>query len=475
MKKRTIRREKKFYSKTDKAITLIALVITIIVMLILAGVTISYTTGNDGVIKKTKSAVELTRGSHVKEYVDLASLENMESLYLGENEKTRTEVIAELQKQGNLKEDEVKLLETQDKITIGGIEIDFSVLKDESKENIPIPTITSITETAANDYLSAVINVKIGNSSSFDSINITLSPDNKSISSDNANFTITKCGTYTATVTGTKNGKKSESATSKITVTNVGYIPGSKILRANAPILRNQNEEYADIDGDGVADGIIVADLTKDSSDTSAYGTYTEDFSYTKLTSNIKGYSYNKDYKYINSDGTEVAGTLVTCTNNTGSSRYYIISLADFDSKGHYWYYNAGENLDLKMDPNTNTFGLGSQLTQYNIEKWKAKAYGEQNSNDIWGLISEKQSEGWFVPSGSECMAFSSYLQARNTTHGSYQPIINTWTSQQCGEFYEPMSFTKKHNCGAIAYDESEGCGGSLTNEEGPLRLAAQF
>ena len=153
MKKRTIRREKKFYSKTDKAITLIALVITIIVMLILAGVTISSTTGNDGIIKKTKSAVELTRGSHVKEYVDLASLENMESLYLGENEKTRTEVIAELQKQGNLKEDEVKLLETQDKITIGGIEIDFSVLKDESKENIPIPTITSITENAANDYI----------------------------------------------------------------------------------------------------------------------------------------------------------------------------------------------------------------------------------------------------------------------------------------------------------------------------------
>lgn len=369
-----IKKKKVIHSKSDNAITLIALIVTIIVMLILAGVSIYSVTGNNGIIKKAKSAVESTRGSQVKEYVDLASLENMESEYLGENKKTRSEVITELQEQENLKEDEVKLLETQDKIIIGGIEIDFSVLNDESQENIPIPTITSITETAANDYLSAVINVTIGNSSSFDSINITLSPDNKSISSDNASFTITKCGIYTATVTGTKNGKKSESATSKITVTNIGYIPGSKILRANAPILDNTNNEYADIDGDGVADGIIVADLTKDSSDTSVYGSYNKYFSYTKLSSNIKEYSYNKNYKYINSDGTEVAGTLVTCTNNTGSSRYYIISLANIDNNKHYWYYNAGENLDLKLDSSTNTFGEGSELTQYNMGKMDIKS-----------------------------------------------------------------------------------------------------
>ena len=34
----------------------------------------------------------------------------MKTEYSGENKKTRTEVIAELQEQGKLKEDEVKLL-----------------------------------------------------------------------------------------------------------------------------------------------------------------------------------------------------------------------------------------------------------------------------------------------------------------------------------------------------------------------------
>ena len=56
MKKRTIRREKKVYSKSDRAITLIALIVTIIVLLVLAGVTIANVMGNQGVIKKAKIA-----------------------------------------------------------------------------------------------------------------------------------------------------------------------------------------------------------------------------------------------------------------------------------------------------------------------------------------------------------------------------------------------------------------------------------
>ena len=56
MKKRTIRREKKVYSKSDRAITLIALIVTIVVLLVLAGVTIANVTGNQGVIKKAKIA-----------------------------------------------------------------------------------------------------------------------------------------------------------------------------------------------------------------------------------------------------------------------------------------------------------------------------------------------------------------------------------------------------------------------------------
>ena len=45
--------------KQNKGLTLIALVITIIVLLILAGVSIALTIGNDGILTKA-STVELT-------------------------------------------------------------------------------------------------------------------------------------------------------------------------------------------------------------------------------------------------------------------------------------------------------------------------------------------------------------------------------------------------------------------------------
>ena len=115
----------------EVGMTLVALIVTIITMLILAGVTISFIVGNNGIIGKAKNSLETTRGGQVKEYVDLATMENMKADNTEENQKTKGEVIAELQEQGKLKADEVKLLETQDKISIGGIEIDFGDIKDD--------------------------------------------------------------------------------------------------------------------------------------------------------------------------------------------------------------------------------------------------------------------------------------------------------------------------------------------------------
>jgi type II secretory pathway pseudopilin PulG len=50
------REKRNIKSKSDRAITLIALIVTIIVLLILAGVTIANVMGNQGVIKKAKIA-----------------------------------------------------------------------------------------------------------------------------------------------------------------------------------------------------------------------------------------------------------------------------------------------------------------------------------------------------------------------------------------------------------------------------------
>jgi len=55
-----------------KGITLIALVITIIVLLILAGITVITLTGDNGLIKKTGDAKEQYNNSAIKEQIDLA-------------------------------------------------------------------------------------------------------------------------------------------------------------------------------------------------------------------------------------------------------------------------------------------------------------------------------------------------------------------------------------------------------------------
>ena len=65
--------------KENKGVTLIALAVTIIVMLILAGVTISTLTGNSGITTKAQNAKKMSKVSSEKEAIQLAvSLAKME-------------------------------------------------------------------------------------------------------------------------------------------------------------------------------------------------------------------------------------------------------------------------------------------------------------------------------------------------------------------------------------------------------------
>ena len=114
--------------KRNKGITLIALVVTIIVLLILAGVSITMLTGQNGILNRATEAKEATRGGEVQEAVSLEAINNEQVEYLGGTKKTRAEVIEELQEKGKLTGEEVEELEENDQITIGGITIDFSVL-----------------------------------------------------------------------------------------------------------------------------------------------------------------------------------------------------------------------------------------------------------------------------------------------------------------------------------------------------------
>ena len=66
----------------NKGVTLIALIITIIILLILAGITINMVLGNNGIIAKAQIAKEQTQEKQKDEEEELAKLENNVDKYI---------------------------------------------------------------------------------------------------------------------------------------------------------------------------------------------------------------------------------------------------------------------------------------------------------------------------------------------------------------------------------------------------------
>ena len=329
---------RRVYSRSDKAITLIALIVTIIVLLILAGVTINLAVNNQGIFNKAKTATRAYKNA-------------------SENEQT------------------------------GLDEADKEIAKYMPKES---------SEGGSGSESGG------GNS-----------------------------GSVTATGKGTT---LSSSSFPKISVSGL---------------------KYADLDGDEIADGIIVADISKDSTDKDTYkgsnpwnGDPDSSFSYTKKeTSELREYSENTSYKYTNADGNQVEGTLIKCTNNTGTPRYYVLSLADYDGNNHCWYKNARGKMDDYSTFTSMDFGKGKENTEKMIERMKNHSdtskykydYGEPTTGtnaDIWNIIEDKVKEGWFVPSRAEWAAFASYLNTSKTSaetnyYVNYGLNNSSWSSSQ--------------------------------------------
>ena len=77
--KEKLKNKEKLNQKGERAITLIALVITIIVLLILAGVTISALSGDNGILTQAaRSKIENAKGE-LKDKIALKQLEDLEN------------------------------------------------------------------------------------------------------------------------------------------------------------------------------------------------------------------------------------------------------------------------------------------------------------------------------------------------------------------------------------------------------------
>ena len=134
----TIKTAKKQKLKESKGITLIALVITIIVLLILAGVTIATLTGDNGILKKSNDAKEETRGASVEEAVELWKINKKTERYSeGGTSQGLQELLDDLEKQKLITEKERENINNVGQITIGSRTIQF-------KEKIKIGIVIGI-------------------------------------------------------------------------------------------------------------------------------------------------------------------------------------------------------------------------------------------------------------------------------------------------------------------------------------------
>ena len=85
--------------RKSKGITLIALVITIIILLILAGITIATLTGENGVLKKSKSAEIKTKKEQYREEINLIIIDSQMEIYKGSKETLKKLVKNKIEKQ----------------------------------------------------------------------------------------------------------------------------------------------------------------------------------------------------------------------------------------------------------------------------------------------------------------------------------------------------------------------------------------
>ena len=116
--------------KNEIGITLIALVVTIVVLLILAGVSISMLTGENGIITQAQYAKEETRGGAVEEARDLWRIDKeTDKLRNSDTAQTLDELLDDLVEDKLLSEEEKEEIKETGEITIGSRTIEFDLSK----------------------------------------------------------------------------------------------------------------------------------------------------------------------------------------------------------------------------------------------------------------------------------------------------------------------------------------------------------
>ena len=255
-----------------KGITLIALVVTVVVLIILAGVSINAVLGDNGIIKKANQAASVTKEAEVKEAINRTILE----FYLTNDYETLEDFLKAKAEDGSIdsvtknadgtltvKKGEYSVTVENRTNSSGGSSSGGSTGGETQTPEITIGeakvvansdgTGTAITE-VASVYLGNTLYITFSHSITGGTTTV-----DKTIP-----YAVTKNGTYTFTVTGTVNGK---SYTKNVSVTVNQFKDVYEYMQTNIKVTYSDGEVW-------VPEGFKVAD---DSASTVQGGVVIED------------------------------------------------------------------------------------------------------------------------------------------------------------------------------------------------------
>lgn len=448
-------------SQKNAGITLVALVITVIVLIILAGVTLSTLVGDEGIISKAQEA---------KQNMEIASKEE---------DALIQNLLNEIKGAGEVGEGEVEIPE--ETLAIGEIEwnngqAQVSIMaKLEEGESLQyrINAEGSWTEIAAGnpvtglhhgdtvyariwdgstavmerskeikDEIAPKVSITVGEVTE-NSIQVTVTVEEKE-----SGLPSTETYEYCIGEAEAIDGKSTENeyvyqtdlqpeTSYKLTV-KVTDLAGNEgkasttattIEKTGISTTESYVGYYADVTGDGTVDGVIYADLAIGGSGAwvNTNGSYT-----------IGTQTNLKDYYIIQESYSGPFGThpVVAPKGNTAgkNDRFYVMALSDIDGSMHYFYKNGS----MTVETSTN-FGTGKQNTATMMDRWNNAKYGSKDNNDLWGFIKTQVQQGWFVPSRGEWGAFLNELGITGGSGGNYSSFGlsgNYWSSSQLSSIY---------------------------------------
>ena len=250
----------KIECKRNKGITLIALVVTIIVLLILAGVSINMLTGQNGILNRASEAKEKTGNAQTEELVKFAVMSSIGTDGLIDLNQLKTEIESQggrvtgttfpvtvtigklsyqIDQTGNITE-----ASTTPQISYTVTNTDGTEITDTANSNLPESAKLNVTITNISEL--TVTSIKIKKSSGTEITGATID-----LSKGTASVEITENGNYVVEIIATDKKGKNASASTEIQVSGKIKVANLEANWTTADSSNNNDDWYAYKDNSG--------------------------------------------------------------------------------------------------------------------------------------------------------------------------------------------------------------------------------